>query len=101
MNEEKTDLKEQVDKKQFHMPRILIVYDMLVYLIAAVLLLVLYEGNDKLTTSGIFQQVVLSAGCIFAARMTGKIYGQDGDMAGSSAISGCFLQMQLHSSSIC
>ena len=27
MNEEKTDLKEQVDKKQFHMPRILIVYD--------------------------------------------------------------------------
>ncbi len=30
MNEEKTDLKEQVDKKQFHMPRILIVYDMLV-----------------------------------------------------------------------
>lgn len=52
MNVEKTDLKEQVDKKQFHMPRILIVYDMLVYLIAAVLLLVLYEGNDKLTTSG-------------------------------------------------
>lgn len=76
MNEKKTDLKEQVDKKQFHMPRILIVYDMLVYLIAAVLLLVLYEGNDKLTTSGIFQQVVLSAGCIFAVRMTGKIYGQ-------------------------
>ena len=76
MNEEKTDLKEQVDKKQFHMPRILIVYDMLVYLMAAVLLLVLYEGNDKLTTSGIFQQVVLSAGCILAVRMTGKIYGQ-------------------------
>ena len=76
MNVEKTDLKEQVDKKQFHMPRILIVYDMLVYLIAAVLLLVLYEGNDKLTTSGIFQQVVLSAGCIFAVRMAGKIYGQ-------------------------
>lgn len=76
MNEEKTDLKEQVDKKQFHMPRLLIVYDMLVYLLAAVLLLVLYEGNDKLTTSGIFQQVVLSAGCIFAVRMTGKIYGQ-------------------------
>ena len=76
MNEEKIDLKEQVDKKQFHMPRILIVYDMLVYLIAAVLLLVLYEGNDKLTTSGIFQQVVLSAGCIFAVRMAGKIYGQ-------------------------
>lgn len=76
MNVKKTDLKEQVDKKQFHMPRILIVYDMLVYLIAAVLLLVLYEGNDKLTTSGIFQQVVLSAGCIFAVRMAGKIYGQ-------------------------
>ena len=47
----KTDLKEQVDKKQFHMPRILIVYDMLVYLIVAVLLLVLYEGNDKLMIS--------------------------------------------------
>lgn len=76
MSEKKTDLKKQVDKKQFHMPRILIVYDMLVYLIAAVLLLVLYEGNDKLTTSGIFQQVVLSAGCIFAVRIAGKIYGQ-------------------------
>ena len=73
---EKTDLKEQVDKKQFHMPRILIVYDMLVYLIAAVLLLVLYEGNDKLMD-------------------------RYGDMAGSSAISDCFLQMQLHSASIC
>ena len=76
MNEEKTDLKKQVGKQQFHMPRILIVYDMLIYLIVAILLLVLYEGNDKLTTSGIFQQVVLSAGCIFAVRMTGKIYGQ-------------------------
>ena len=57
MNEEKIDLKEQVDKKQFHMPRILIVYDMLVYLIAAVLLLVLYEGNDKLTTSSTFSRM--------------------------------------------
>lgn len=45
MSEKKTDLKKQVDKKQFHMPRILIVYDMLVYLIVAVLLLVLYEGS--------------------------------------------------------
>ena len=56
MNVEKTDLKEQVDKKQFHMPRILIVYDMLVYLIAAVLLLVLYEGND-LSTSSTFSRM--------------------------------------------
>ena len=48
MNEEKTDLKEQVDKKQFHMPRILIVYDMLVYLIAAVLLLVLMKETTNL-----------------------------------------------------
>ena len=48
MNVEKTDLKEQVDKKQFHMPRILIVYDMLVYLIAAVLLLVLMKETTNL-----------------------------------------------------
>lgn len=101
MNEKKTDLKEQVDKKQFHMPRILIVYDMLVYLIAAVLLLVLYEGNDKLTTSGIFQQVVLSAGCILLSEWQEKSMDRYGDMAGSSAISDCFRQTQLHSSSIC
>ena len=54
----------------------LVGYDLIVYVVAAVILLVLYGGMDKLSTTGILQQVCLSAGCIFVARLLGKIYGQ-------------------------
>ena len=54
----------------------LLCYDVLVYIIDVIVLFVLYEGNDKLTVTGIVQQVVLSVVCIFAARVIGKIYGQ-------------------------
>ena len=75
-NEEKVNLKEKSHKKKFHVPRVLVVYDILIYSIVAVLLLVIYGGNDKLTTTGIIQQVILSAGCILSVRLFGKIYGQ-------------------------
>lgn len=54
----------------------LVVYDVIIYAIAAFLMLKLYGGNDPLTSTGIVQQGVLSLGCILALRLTGKVYGQ-------------------------
>lgn len=54
----------------------LVGYDLIVYAVAAVILLVLYGGMDKLSSIGILQQVCLSVLCIFAVRLIGKVYGQ-------------------------
>ncbi len=54
----------------------LVRYDLIVYAVVAVILLVLYGGMDKLSTTGILQQVCLSVLCIFVARLIGKVYGQ-------------------------
>lgn len=54
----------------------LVFYDMGVYAIAALLLLVFYAGDDKLSVRGIFEQAIISIICIFAARIIGNIYGQ-------------------------
>lgn len=54
----------------------LVGYDLIVYAIVALILFVLYDGMDKLSPVGIFQQVGLSVLCIFVARLLGKIYGQ-------------------------
>lgn len=65
--------------KQSSTPNIrwmLVVYDLIVYAVVAVILLVLYGGMDKLSTTGILQQVCLSVLCLFGARLIGNIYGQ-------------------------
>ena len=54
----------------------LVLYDLIVYAIIAVILLVIHGGTDKLTTIGILQQVALSVFCIFLIRILGKVYGQ-------------------------
>lgn len=54
----------------------LVLYDLIVYAIIVVILLVIHGGTDKLTTIGILQQVALSAFCIFLIRILGKVYGQ-------------------------
>ena len=54
----------------------LVGYDLVVYAVVAIILLVLYGGMDKLSPVGICQQVGLSVLCIFVARLLGKIYGQ-------------------------
>ena len=54
----------------------LVGYDAVVYAVVALILLVLYGGVDRLTWAGVFQHVCLSGGCIFFARLFGKIYGQ-------------------------
>ena len=54
----------------------LVVYDLLVYELSAVLLLGLYGGNDKLSISGMMQQMVLALLCVFSIRLIGNVYGQ-------------------------
>lgn len=68
---------EQTNKKNIlNTRRMLILYDLIVYAIAAVLLLVIYKGNENLSSTGILQQAGLSIVCIFTARILGKIYRQ-------------------------
>ena len=54
----------------------LVLYDIVIYLVVAVLLLILYGGDDKLATTTVIQQMLLSAICVFAARLIGNVYGQ-------------------------
>ena len=63
-------------RKQNNTPNIrwmLVGYDLVVYAIVAVIMLVLYGGMDKLSSIGILQQVFLSVLCIFTSRLIGKI----------------------------
>ena len=54
----------------------LVVYDVVVYIIASILLLWIYGGNGNLTNSGSLQLSILGFICIFICRLIGKIYGQ-------------------------
>ena len=67
---------QEKNRRKINTRWMLMCYDLLVYIFDMVVLFVLYEGNDKLTATGIVQQVVLSIVCIFVARVIGKIYGQ-------------------------
>ena len=60
-------------------PRIrwaLVGYDLIIYAAVAFLLLILYNGRNGFSSVGVIEQIYLSAGCIFAARLIGKVYGQ-------------------------
>lgn len=79
MNLKKGKEKDLEDNQQNKSPNIrwmLVLYDLIVYAIIAVILLVIHGGTDKLTTIGILQQVALSVFCIFVIRILGKVYGQ-------------------------
>lgn len=54
----------------------LVIYDVVIYVIVATILLVLYGGVDKLSVMGVVQQVALSLVIIFIARLIGNVYGQ-------------------------
>ena len=53
--------------------RMLIMKDAIMYGIAAVVLVVLCEGSNKLPITKILQQVTLSVVCIFAPRLPGYV----------------------------
>lgn len=54
----------------------LVVYDVIVYIIASILLLWIYGGNGNLTNTGSLQLSIIGFVCIFISRLIGKIYGQ-------------------------
>ena len=54
----------------------LVVYDVIVYIIASILLLWIYGENGNLTNAGSLQLSILGFVCIFICRLIGKIYGQ-------------------------
>lgn len=70
------DFKENQKNKSPNIRWMLVLYDLIVYAIIAVILLVIHGSTDKLTTIGILQQVALSVFCIFVIRILGKVYGQ-------------------------
>lgn len=53
----------------------LVVYDVIVYIIASILLWI-YGGNGNLTNTGSLQLSIIGFVCIFICRMIGNIYGQ-------------------------
>lgn len=63
-------------KTTFHIRWKLFFYDVIVFAVTSVFLLVLYEGPVKLTQRGKLQQMHLAFVCVFACRLVGKIYGQ-------------------------
>ena len=54
----------------------LVVYDVIVYIIASILLLWIYGANGNLTNTGSLQLSIIGFVCIFICRMIGNIYGQ-------------------------
>lgn len=64
-------------KTTFHIRWKLFFYDVIVFAVTSVFLLVLYEGPVKLTQRGELQQMLLAFVCVFACRLVGKIYGQE------------------------
>lgn len=76
-NEKKNDVtikKKAEEKKNVRWP--LIIYDLAVFIIASMILLVIYRGMEKLSVSGIVEQMILAGVCVFSARLIGNIYGQ-------------------------
>lgn len=76
-------VEKQRGELKFRMPEIkhsvrwmLVLYDVVIFVAVAALLLALYGGNDKLLPLGIVQQAALSMICIFTARLAGNVYGQ-------------------------
>lgn len=63
-------------RKKKNIRWMLVMYDLLVFIMASIMLLALYGGNDKLSYAGMMQQAGLSLVCIFAARLIGNVYGQ-------------------------
>lgn len=62
------------EKKNVKWP--LVVYDLVIFAIASLILLVLYRGIERLTTVGVIEQMALLGMCIFLTRLIGNIYGQ-------------------------
>lgn len=65
-----------IRQRSGHVRKMLVLYDLLIYIISVIVLLVFYQGMNALSSVGILQQIGLSGLCIFAARFIGEIYRQ-------------------------
>ena len=63
-------------KNNFRIKWPLIVYDLGVYIVTVVLLLVIYVGPNALSVKGIYEQIGISLFSVFFCRILGNIYGQ-------------------------
>ena len=66
--------KKAEEKKKVKWP--LIIYDLAIFVITSVILLMLYRGIERLPAIGIIEQMILAGSSIFIARVCGNIYGQ-------------------------
>ncbi len=62
--------------KKINIKWLLVLYDLIILLLVDILLLYAYEGNGDLSGWGSFSQLLLSAACIFGARLLGNVYHQ-------------------------
>lgn len=69
-----TTYKKTEGKKNVRRP--LIIYDLVIFIISSIILLVLYRGIEKLSVLGILEQMILAGSCIFVVRILGNIYRQ-------------------------
>lgn len=90
-NENNRELKRTQQNSTPNIRWMLVGYDLIVYAVVAIILLVIYGGMDKLSSTGILQQVCLSALCILQHVFWVKSMDRYGDMVESSAISVCYL----------
>jgi len=63
-------------KKKLKMGWQLLAYDAVVFSAVEILLLLMYRGNEVITTQGRVTQVLLTAACLFTCRIIGRIYRQ-------------------------
>ena len=71
----------------------LIVYDLVIFAFTDLLLLVFYQGQERLPLNSILIHTVIGCVCIFAIRIAGGIYFQIWRYGGN-VISACCLQME-------
>ena len=76
-NEKKNEvtIKKKAEEKK-NVRWLLIIYDLAVFIIASMILLVICRGMEELSVSGIVEQMILAGVCVFSARLIGNIYGQ-------------------------
>lgn len=63
-------------KKRVNIRWQLVVYDVVIFLITGLLLIVLYSGIENISFQGMLAQMTLAFACVFTARFVGKIYSQ-------------------------
>ena len=71
----------------------LIVYDLVIFAFTDLLLLVFYQGQERLPLNSILIHTVIGCVCIFAIRIAGVFISRSGGMVAFNVISACCLQM--------